>query len=138
LYFKSLGILDKVAGGDGLEGYITNTTLTMNQVVEKYMHLCQIEKAFRKSKTDLRIRPVYHGIRRRTDALICICFVAYSVYKELERLLLRNNIKISAEKAINEIRGLRKLQYRLPRSGMVKTKLLRLNDIQEQLTKMKM
>jgi len=121
---------------DGLKGYITNTTLTKNQVVENYMHLWQIEKAFRISKTDLRIRPVYHRIRHRIEAHICICFVAYAVYKELERLLLKNNIGISAEKAINEIKEIRKLQYRLPRSGNVKTKLLRLNDIQTQLTKM--
>jgi transposase len=122
---------------DGLKGYITNTTLTKNQVIENYMHLWQIEKAFRISKTDLRIRPVYHRIRHRIEAHICICFVAYAVYKELERLLLINNIGISAEKAINEIKEIRKLQYRLPRSGVVKTKLLRLNEIQTLLTKMK-
>jgi len=122
---------------DGLKGYITNTTLTKSQVVENYMHLWQIEKAFRISKTDLRIRPVYHRIRYRIEAHICICFVAYAVYKELERLLLKNNIGISAEKAINEIKEIRKLQYRLPRSGVIKTKLLRLNEIQTLLTKMK-
>jgi transposase len=122
---------------DGLKGYITNTTLTKNQVIENYMHLWQIEKAFRISKTDLRIRPVYHRIRHRIEAHICICFVAYAVYKELERVLWVNNIGISAEKAINEIKEIRRLQYRLPRSGVVKTKLLRLNENQTLLTKMK-
>lgn len=44
---------------DGLKGYITNTPLSKREVIENYQQLWQIEKAFRISKTDLRIRPVY-------------------------------------------------------------------------------
>lgn len=44
---------------DGLKGYITNTKLSPNKVVENYRHLWQIEKAFRISKTDLKIRPIF-------------------------------------------------------------------------------
>ncbi len=39
------------------------------------------------SKTDLRIRPIYHKLRRRIEAHICLSFVAYTVYKALERVL---------------------------------------------------
>lgn len=45
---------------DGLKGYITNTSLTKEEVIENYGHLWQIEKAFRVAKTDIKIRPVYH------------------------------------------------------------------------------
>ena len=72
---------------DGLKGYVTNTELPGNQVIENYRHLWQIEKAFRISKTDLRIRPIHHYRKRRIEAHICIAFVAYTIYKELERLL---------------------------------------------------
>lgn len=61
---------------DGLKGYITNTKLTDNQVIENYKHLWQIEKAFRMSKTDLRIRPIYHRPRVRIEAHMCISFTA--------------------------------------------------------------
>ena len=37
------------------------------------------------SKTDLKIRPVYHRLARRIEAHICISFTAYKVLKELER-----------------------------------------------------
>jgi transposase len=85
---------------DGLKGYITNTTLKTDQIIENYRELWQIEKAFRISKTDLQIRPVYHRLQRRIEAHICIAFCAYKVYKELERQLKIKKAEWSAEKAI--------------------------------------
>ena len=72
---------------DGLKGYVTSTVLAPKEVIEHYSHLWQIEKAFRISKTDLRIRPIFHYKRRRIEAHMCIAFVAYAIWKELERLL---------------------------------------------------
>ena len=122
---------------DGLKGYITNTSLTREKVIENYSQLWNIEKAFRISKTDLRIRPVYHRLRNRVEAHICICFAAYSVYKELERLLNLNKINLSPEKAINEIKEIRQLTYILPKSQIVKTKILNPTSRQTQLLEMK-
>jgi transposase len=59
---------------DGLKGYITNTDLTKDEIIENYRRLWQIEKAFRVSKTDLKVRPIYHRIQRRIEAHICITF----------------------------------------------------------------
>lgn len=122
---------------DGLKGYITNTNLTRDMVIENYAQLWNIEKAFRISKTDLRIRPVYHRLRNRVEAHICVCFAAYSVYKELERLLNLNEINLSPEKAINEIKEIRQLRYILPKSQMMKTKILNPTQRQNQLLEMK-
>ena len=72
---------------DGLKGYLTNTTLDKAQVMDVYKELWSIEKAFRISKTDLQIRPVYHHLKRRIEAHICIAFTACKLYKELERQL---------------------------------------------------
>ena len=60
---------------DGLKGYITNTKIPDKQVIENYKNLWHIEKAFRMSKTDLRIRPIYHRLRHRIEAHICICLL---------------------------------------------------------------
>jgi transposase len=76
---------------DGLKGYITNTKLSDKQVIDNYKKLWHIEKAFRMSKTDLRIRPIYHRLKHRIEAHICIAFTAYSIYKELERVLTKRN-----------------------------------------------
>lgn len=86
---------------DGLKGYITNTQLNKDDIIDNYRHLWRIEKAFRISKTDLKIRPIYHRLRRRIEAHICISFMAYKVYKELERLLKMNKSDLSPEKAID-------------------------------------
>jgi len=56
---------------DGLKGYITNTKLADKQVIDHYKNLWHIEKAFRMSKTDLRIRPIYHRLKHRIEAHIC-------------------------------------------------------------------
>jgi len=122
---------------DGLKGYMTNTHLSRNDVIRNYGQLWQIEKAFRISKTDLRIRPIYHRLKERIEAHICICFTAYAIYKELEQLLKANKIDLSAEKAIEQIREIRQLQYTLPKSRLVKTKVLQPTELQEILLNMK-
>ena len=122
---------------DGLKGYVTNTHLSRKEVIDNYSQLWQVEKAFRVSKTDLRIRPIYHRLKERIEAHICICFAAYAIYKELERLLNKNKIEMSAEKAIKQIKEIRQLRYTLPKSRQVITKILKPNEIQARLLEMK-
>ena len=55
---------------DGLKGYLTNAELDNQAVLDNYKELWQIEKAFRMSKTDLRIRPIYHRKQHRIEAHI--------------------------------------------------------------------
>jgi transposase len=51
---------------DGLKGYQTNDkSLSGQQVMDSYRQLWKIEKAFRISKHDLKIRPIYHRVQRR-------------------------------------------------------------------------
>ena len=88
---------------EGLKGYITNTVLSEKEVIQSYTSLWQNEKAFRISKTDLQIGPIYHRLRKRIEAHICISFISYILYKDLERLLKENNVNISVTKAIEEI-----------------------------------
>lgn len=122
---------------DGLKGYLTNTNLSRKKVIGNYSQLWQVEKAFRISKTDLRIRPIYHRLKDRIEAHICICFAAYSIYKELERLLKKNNIDLSAEKALEQIKEIRQLRYVLPKSRQIKTKILQPTEVQSRLLEMK-
>ncbi|WOE68848.1 IS1634 family transposase [Hydrogenimonas thermophila] len=78
---------------DGIKGFITNDiSLSHQEIIEHYKNLWQIERAFRISKTDLRIRPIYHRLQDRIKAHILISFVSYAVYKEFERRLKANNI----------------------------------------------
>jgi len=78
---------------DGIKGFVTNDfTLTPNEVIQHYQNQYEVERAFRISKTDLRIRPIYHRLESRIKAHILISFVSYAFYKEFERKLKVNNI----------------------------------------------
>jgi transposase len=118
---------------DGLKGYITNTTLKPRQVVENYKNLWHIERAFRMSKTDLRIRPVYHRLARRIEAHICISFVAYAVYKELERILHKEKVDISLKQAAELTHNMYQLTIKLPESLHQKDILLKMDEKQTRL-----
>lgn len=118
---------------DGLKGYITNTQLPAQKVVENYIHLWQIEKAFRISKTDLKVRPIYHYQKRRIEAHICIAFVAYTIYKELEHLLKQHGSSMSPRRAAELSHTMYELEYTLPGSNEKKRQLLKMNDEQQLL-----
>ena len=60
-----------------------------------------VEKAFRVSKGNLEMRPIFHFTERRIEAHICICFVAYKVYKELERVIRHAGIAMSVDKVLD-------------------------------------
>ena len=115
---------------DGLKGYITNTTLSPNEVIENYSNLWQIERAFRISKTDLKIRPIHHYLKHRIEAHISISFIAYTVYKELERIIKLHDKNLSVQIALEEIKTIYGLEYTNPLTHKKKFEVLKLNEIQ--------
>lgn len=117
---------------DGLKGYITNTDFSTQTIVENYSELWQIEKAFRISKTDLRIRPIFHYRKKRIEAHILISFVAYTIYKELERLLIEYKINLSPQRASELTHNIYELEYILPGEALPTRCLLKM-DTEQQL-----
>jgi transposase len=99
---------------DGLKGYITNTQMNAAEVIDNYKQLWYIEKAFRISKTDLRIRPIYHRLAHRIQAHLIIAFCSYKLYKELERQLQEKKLNLSAEKAVEIMQSIFTVTTKLP------------------------
>lgn len=124
---------DKDKIWDGLKGYITNCKLKPEEIIDSYRNLWHIEKAFRMSKTDLRIRPIYHRKRKRIEAHICLSFVAYSIYKELERVLKIEKYPLSVEKAAELTHNMYQIEIRLPESLHTKNIILKMDENQKQL-----
>lgn len=118
---------------DGLKGYVTNAKLTDSQVIENYNNLWHIERAFRMSKTDLRIRPIYHRLRRRIESHICIAFTSYCIYKELERVLYLEKSNLSIKKATELTHNIYEINFILPESGHTKSVLLKMDNEQAEL-----
>jgi hypothetical protein len=46
------------------------------------------------TKGTLELRPMFHFTKKRIEAHVCICFVAYKVYKELERIIKQSNTNL--------------------------------------------
>ena len=90
---------------DGIKGFATNDwTLKADDVITHYQNQYAVEKAFRISKTDLRIRPIYHRLENRIKAHVLISFVAYAVYKEFERRLKLKDISFKfSQKLLRKI-----------------------------------
>jgi len=113
---------------DGLKGYITNTNLSANDVYKQYSELWQVERAFRVTKGVLELRPMFHFTRKRIEAHVCICFVAYKVYKELERILKINGIQMSVDKVLNIAKTITTIKVKLQESKDTITKTMLLTD----------
>ncbi len=121
---------------DGLKGYVTNTDLTKDAVIEHYGELWKIEKAFRISKSDLQIRPIFHRLPRRIEAHICIAFCAYKVYKELERQLIEKQSDLSVEKAIDIAKTIYKVSIKTHLSDKIYSRLFVDKNEQKMLLKL--
>jgi transposase len=120
---------------DGLKGYITNSTLSKERILENYRQLWLIEKAFRIAKTDLKIRPVFHYKQRRIEAHICLNFVAYKIYKELERQLKEKKSDLSSVRVIEISQSIYEIEITTPKLKEKIRKILLLTEEQKQLSK---
>lgn len=116
--------VDRDASWDGLKGYLTNSKMTKEEVLENYRHLWQIEKAFRVAKNELKIRPIFHHKRKRIEAHICLNFTAYKVYKELDRILKARKSELSPEKVIEIIQNIHELSLTTPNKEIVRKTII--------------
>lgn len=109
---------------DGLKGYITNTLLPAKEVYEQYNGLWVVENAFRVTKGTIEIRPMFHFTPNRIEAHVCVCFVAFKVYKELERMLKINGINLSVGKVLDIAKTITTVKINLPASKTTMTKTM--------------
>jgi len=121
---------------DGLKGYLTNANLTADEVINHYKQLWHIEKAFRISKTDLKIRPIYHRLRHRIQAHLIIAFCSYKIYKELERQLKVKQSETSTAKAIAIMQSIYTIKTVLPASKEETSIIWAKTEEQKQLLKL--
>ncbi|MBU0571960.1 MAG: IS1634 family transposase [Candidatus Omnitrophica bacterium] len=91
--------VEQASRWDGLHGVVTNAeNLCEQEILKQYNHLWEVENAFRITKHDLKIRPVFHWKPRRVKAHIAIAFVSYTLVKHLEYRVKLQYKKMSPEK----------------------------------------
>jgi transposase len=84
---------------DGFHGVITNAKdLSDKEILAQYTNLWHVEEAFRISKHDLKVRPIFHWTASRIKAHMAICFTAYALVKNLEYRVRLQYKALSIEK----------------------------------------
>ena len=74
---------------------------------------------------------MFHFTERRIEAHVCICFAAYKVYKELERIIAMADIHMSVDKVLDIARTITTIRVKMPQNHEVYTKTLFLSDRQK-------
>jgi transposase len=89
---------------DGLHGIITNDFTTAAQdLLAQYKRLWIIEESFRINKHSLSMRPIYHYRPKRIESHILICYLAFSLCRQMQMLLKQNNYEMSIDKLREEL-----------------------------------
>jgi transposase len=82
-----------------------------------YIQLTQAEDAFRCSKSDLGLRPLYHHKEDRVQAHILICFIALVMWRTLENWLQSKGLGSCARQVLHELDNLRSMDVVAPLRG---------------------
>lgn len=96
--------IEEDAKWDGLHGVITNAAADSSiEILNRYRGLWEIEEAFRMSKHDLKMRPIYHWSPDRIRAHIAICFIAFTLAKQSIYRMKHQKMPMSFEQIRNEL-----------------------------------
>ncbi len=79
-----------------------------------YLQLQQAEAAFRTSKSDLHLRPVFHSKDERVEAHILVCFLALALWRTLEMWMKGKGLGTCARQLVGEVATIKSLDVVLP------------------------
>jgi transposase len=115
VYSRKQEIITNEEKYDGLyviRSSVSNDTMDINEVVETYKSLANIEQAFRNMKTvELEIRPIYHRIDDRIKAHVFLCMLSYYLLWHLNKLLApfyESNPKYTRDHVMQVMKSLQK------------------------------
>ena len=95
----NVALVEEARRKAGIKGYVTNLRIPVQEVIDAYHPLFQVEKPFRMSKSDLKARPIFHHKRDSIDAHLTIVFAALAVARYIEAmtgLSIKKFVKILA------------------------------------------
>lgn len=87
---------------------------TPAEIWKHYIQLTQAEDAFRITKSDLGVRPIYHQRADRTQAHILVCFLALAMWRTLQQWMSACGLGTAPRKLLEEMREVRSMDVLLP------------------------
>lgn len=97
--------------------YLLRTNLTASDPTllwKRYIQLTEAEWAFRITKDELVIRPIWHQLAKRVEAHILVCFLAYVLWKTLAQWMQRSGLGEAPRTLIEEIAKIKSGDVVLP------------------------
>ncbi len=97
--------------------YLLRTNCTEKDPVKLwrwYVQLSQAEAAFRISKSDLSLRPVFHHKTERVEAHILVCFLSLALWRTLEMWMHGKGLGDCARELLKQIATIRSMDLVLP------------------------
>ena len=99
------------------------TDWTAENLWRAYIHLTDVEAAFRIQKSDLVLRPIWHQKQERVQAHILVCFLAFVLWKCLGQMCKQSNLGNEPRKVIDEIKRIKLTDVILPTKKGVEIRL---------------
>jgi transposase len=100
---------------DGCYLLRTNVTdWTPEELWHAYMHLTDVEAAFRIQKDQLGLRPIWHQLAHRIQAHILVCFLGYAMQKTLEGWCHKAGLGRSPRKVLDELAHIQSTDVTFP------------------------
>jgi transposase len=84
------------------------------EIWKLYIQLTQAEDAFRTTKSDLGLRPIFHQTTERTGAHILVCFLALAMWRTLQQWMECAGLGSAPRKLLEEMREVRAVDVLLP------------------------
>lgn len=87
--------------------------ITPEEAVEYYKDLNEVERGFRSLKDPLGMRPIWHHLARRVKAHIFVAALGFLIERLLERTLKDAGVPLSAQSALEALKTIRYVQFRV-------------------------
>ena len=97
--------------------YVLRTNLKESDpkiIWQRDIPLTDVEAAFRITKDELEIRPIWHQKGDRVKAQILVCFLAYALWKALEGWMHRSGLGDAPRVVLNELAKIKSGEVVLP------------------------
>jgi transposase len=124
---------DRTAWAELAHGaYLLRTNCTEKEPAKLwrwYMQLSQAEDAFRISKSDLNLRPVFHQKTQRVEAHILVCFLSLALWRTLEMWMRAKGLGNCSRQLLKAVATVRSMDVVLPVTAKQASREVRLRVV---------
>jgi transposase len=100
--------------------YLLRTNAPQTDAIKlwkQYIQLVDVEWAFRITKDEMELRPVWHQHAERVKAHILVCFIAYAMWKTLSGWMHASGLGDAPRTLMEELRAIQSGEVMLPIRG---------------------